>query len=62
MAIEIPRFPTTTQADLIRETEPHRMDELDVDALIELRVGMNGACGRARPGKAASRHAKKDSR
>lgn len=37
MTIEIPRFLTKTQADLVRETEPHRMDELDEDTLSTLR-------------------------
>ena len=36
MTVEIPRFLTSTQADLVRETEPARMDKLDEDALLEL--------------------------
>lgn len=43
MTIEIPRFLTTTQADLVRETEPHRMDELDEDALLELHTRVRRA-------------------
>jgi len=36
MTVEIPRFLTDTQADLVRETEPKRMDKLDEDELLEL--------------------------
>ena len=36
MTVEIPRFLTDTQADLVRETEPKRMEKLDEDALLEL--------------------------
>lgn len=43
MIIEIPRFLTKTQADLIRETEPHRMDEFDEDALLELHTRVRRA-------------------
>lgn len=43
MPIEIPRFLTQTQADLVRETEPHRMEELDEDALIELHTRVRRA-------------------
>ncbi|HSO65803.1 MAG TPA: hypothetical protein VLQ78_11960 [Ornithinibacter sp.] len=43
MTIEIPRFLTATQADLVRETEPHRMEELDEDALLELHTRVRRA-------------------
>ena len=43
MTIEIPRFLTKTQADLVRETEPHRMDELDEDTLLELHTRVRRA-------------------
>ena len=35
MTVEIPKFLTSAQADLVRETEPKRMDQLDEDALLE---------------------------
>ena len=43
MTIEIPRFLTDAQADLVRETEPHRMDELDEDTLLELHTRVRRA-------------------
>jgi hypothetical protein len=43
MTIEIPRFLTKTQADLVRETEPHRMEELDEDTLLELHTRVRRA-------------------
>lgn len=43
MTIEIPRFLTAAQADLVRETEPHRMEELDEDALLELHTRVRRA-------------------
>ena len=43
MTIEIPRFLTSTQADLVRETEPARMDKLDEDALLELHTRVRRA-------------------
>ena len=35
MTVEIPRFLTDTQADLVRETEPKRMEKLDEDELVD---------------------------
>ncbi len=43
MTIEIPKFLTATQADLVRETEPKRMDKLDEDALLELHTRVRRA-------------------
>lgn len=43
MTIEIPRFLTKTQADLVRETEPHRMEELDEDTLLDLHTRVRRA-------------------
>lgn len=43
MTIEIPRFLTSAQADLVRETEPHRMEQLDEDALLELHTRVRRA-------------------
>ncbi len=43
MTVEIPRFLTSTQADLVRETEPARMDKLDEDALLELHTRVRRA-------------------
>lgn len=43
MTIEIPKFLTSAQADLVRETEPRRMDALDEDALLELHTRVRRA-------------------
>lgn len=43
MTIEIPRFLTKNQADLVRETEPHRMEELDEDTLLDLHTRVRRA-------------------
>lgn len=43
MTVEIPRFLTDTQADLVRETEPKRMDKLDEDELLELHARIRRA-------------------
>ncbi|MFL6168615.1 MAG: hypothetical protein ACJ711_02990, partial [Ornithinibacter sp.] len=43
MAVEIPRFLTDTQADLVRETEPKRMEKLDEDELLELHTRVRRA-------------------
>jgi hypothetical protein len=43
MTVEIPRFLTDTQADLVRETEPKRMEKLDEDALLELHTRVRRA-------------------
>jgi hypothetical protein len=43
MTVEIPKFLTSAQADLVRETEPKRMDELDEDALLELHTRVRRA-------------------
>ena len=43
MTIEIPRFLKEAQADLLRESEPHRMDELDEDTLLELHTRVRRA-------------------
>ena len=43
MTIEIPKFLTSAQADLVRETEPQRMDALDEDALLELHTRVRRA-------------------
>ena len=43
MTVEIPRFLTETQADLVRETEPKRMEKLDEDALLELHTRVRRA-------------------
>ncbi len=43
MTVEIPRFLTSTQADLVRETEPARMEKLDEDALLELHTQVRRA-------------------
>lgn len=41
--VEIPTFLTAAQADLVRETEPARMDRLDEDALLELHTRVRRA-------------------
>ena len=43
MTIEIPRFLTKNQADLVRETEPHRMEALDEDTLLDLHTRVRRA-------------------
>lgn len=43
MTVEIPKFLTASQADLVRETEPKRMDKLDEDALLELHTRVRRA-------------------
>ncbi len=43
MTVEIPRFLTDTQADLVRETEPKRMEKLDEDELLELHTRVRRA-------------------
>ena len=43
MTVEIPKFLTATQADLVRETEPKRMEKLDEDALLELHTRVRRA-------------------
>ncbi|HYN66551.1 MAG TPA: hypothetical protein VES93_06650 [Ornithinibacter sp.] len=43
MTVEIPKFLTAAQADLVRETEPKRMDKLDEDALLELHTRVRRA-------------------
>lgn len=43
MTVEIPRFLTDTQADLVRETEPKRMERLDEDDLLELHTRVRRA-------------------
>jgi hypothetical protein len=43
MTVEIPRFLTDAQADLVRETEPRRMEHLDEDALLELHTRVRRA-------------------
>ena len=43
MTVEIPRFLTDTQADLVRETEPQRMEKLDEDELLELHTRVRRA-------------------
>jgi hypothetical protein len=43
MTVEIPRFLTDAQADLVRETEPKRMDRLDEDELLELHTRVRRA-------------------
>ena len=43
MTVEIPRFLTSTQADLVRETEPARMEKLDEDDLLELHTRVRRA-------------------
>jgi len=69
MAVEIPRFLTAAQGDLVRETEPARMAELDEDDLLDLHTRVRRArskyvklyrqTGAARVGlKAARGHAR----
>ena len=43
MTVEIPRFLTAAQADLVRETEPKRMEKLDEDALLDLHTRVRRA-------------------
>ena len=43
MTIELPRFLTKNQADLVRETEPHRMEALDEDTLLDLHTRVRRA-------------------
>ena len=43
MTVEIPRFLTAAQADLVRETEPERMAKLDEDALLDLHTRVRRA-------------------
>ena len=43
MTVEIPRFLTDTQADLVRGTEPKRMEKLDEDELLELHTRVRRA-------------------
>ena len=43
MTVEIPKFLTSTQADLVRETETARMEKLDEDALLELHTRVRRA-------------------
>jgi len=43
MTIEIPGFLTKNQADLVRETEPHRMEALDEDTLLDLHTRVRRA-------------------
>ena len=43
MTIEIPRFLTKNQADLVRETEPHRMEALDEATLLDLHTRVRRA-------------------
>ena len=43
MAVEIPRFLTTAQGDLVRETEPARMAKLDEDDLLDLHTRVRRA-------------------
>ena len=43
MTSEIPRFLTKNQADLVRETEPHRMEALDEDTLLDLHTRVRRA-------------------
>ena len=43
MTVEIPRFLTDAQADLVRETEPKRMEKLDEDELLELHTRVRRA-------------------
>lgn len=43
MTVDIPRFLTAAQADLVRETEPKRMEKLDEDALLDLHTRVRRA-------------------
>jgi hypothetical protein len=43
MAVEIPRFLTSAQGDLVRETEPDRMAALDEDDLLDLHTRVRRA-------------------
>jgi hypothetical protein len=43
MAVEIPRFLTSAQGDLVRETEPARMASLDEDDLLDLHIRVRRA-------------------
>lgn len=43
MAVEIPRFLTSAQGDLVRETEPDRMAKLDEDDLLDLHTRVRRA-------------------
>ena len=43
MAVEIPRFLTSAQGDLVRETEPARMATLDEDDLLDLHTRVRRA-------------------
>ena len=43
MAVEIPRFLTSAQGDLVRETEPARMAKLDEDDLLDLHTRVRRA-------------------
>ena len=43
MTIEIPRVLPKNQADLVRETEPHRMEALDEDTLLDLHTRVRRA-------------------
>ena len=43
MAVEIPRFLTTAQGDLVRETEPARMAKLEEDDLLDLHTRVRRA-------------------